>query len=1263
MRFEVLGPLRALRTDRADPEAIVLAARQHRVVLANLLAEANRAVSVAVLAEALWEKSAVEESRRGAIRVLIHHLRRSLGDEVLRRAPAGYLLSVTPGQLDAETFETLVVRAGRLRSDGQTEEARRALRKALGLWRGPTAYDGDDYGDRVRAEAARLHELRLAAYEDCFELELELGRHREIGGELRALAEQHPLRERLQGQLMTALARADRRGEALAAFERTRRLLAEELGVDPGDNLRELHRRILRAAVHERTAPAQLPPPARTFLGRDEPLRRLDALAAAETAGPVVVVVSGMAGVGKTTLAVHWGHRVRRRFPDGQLAVDLRGWAQSRSMRPVEVIGRFLTAFGVPTANTPVDLDDAIQLYRTLTADKRLLVLLDNAEHADQVRPLLPAGDGSVTLVTSRNRLAGLVAVDGAVPVPLDVLRPSTSSALLGRLLGPEVLGREPAAAAELAELTGHLPLALRIAAAQIDPAVPDPIATYNQRLRDGDRLAGLGIEHDTAATVSAAFDLSYAALPDPARRLFRLLSLVPGAEFGSGLAAALADLPDVSPALDALVAANLVTDRGAGRHGLHDLVAEYARGRLVADEADHQAARDRLYGYYLDHVDTASRLVYPEFSRLPPPSDLDPGMRWTAPDAIRAADDGRAASHTGRVGLSGAGPMSAAAGRDPVGQPAAAGAAGKPVQDVVTGKTNSGQAAPDLVVHAGHKVAVLIDESADAEAASDPVQDKNGRPAAERAARDGGHRTISDRFARGGWLSGAPSTASKSDGEADAASSGVPAEQSAGASDLRGGSGEKDPIGPEVGELPEPGLPAQPEPAEEPTTGTFQDAGEAVDWITAELPNLVPAVAAAAQHGPRWAAVRLADALRPFLWSAGSPTEWQAIAEAALAAATADGDPMGTASAEISLGDLHAQRSDAAAAEPHYLRALELARSSGWRTGEGGVMGNLALLHWRNGRLTDAVELFEGSIEVAQRNANPSAEATVLGNLSGLYWALGRLDESAAVLQRGLRLHRAAGWPQSSAIAFLGLGLIRAEQGRYRQARRTLNGALRMAVRHANRRTEGDILCAIAQVHAACGEGAEALRMARRAIEVGVETERARLLADAHKALGVAHAANSDLGPAADALDEAIRLARRAAYPHTEVSALVLLADVRREQGRPDAARELAETALDQARAAGFRIVEGRALWVLASCAHDRGDRASAMHDVRTALKIFRDSGHRPGIAAALLLLGDVLVEWGDIETGTEMWIKARDLYADLASPRVVDAQSRLGV
>ena len=1089
MRFEVLGPLRVLR---ADGEPVVLAARQHRIVLANLLVDANRPVSVTALGTVLWGQGADDEPRRGAIRVLIHHLRRTLGDDLVRRVPTGYLIAVPRGQLDADLFEALVERAARLREGGLAGQARETLRKALGLWRGPTAYEGDDYGERVRTEVARLGELRLAAWEDCFDLELALGRHREISAELRELAEQHPLRERLQGQLMTALAGSERRGEALAAYERTRRLLAEELGVDPGERLRELHQRILRAEPHTpgRTGPAQLPPPPRTFLGREQQLRQLDALVAEADGAPAVAVISGMAGVGKTSLAVQWGHRVRRRFPDGQLAVDLRGWADGPSVRPIEAIGRFLAAFGVRSATTPADLDEAIQLYRTLTADKRLLVLLDNAEHADQVRPLLPAGAGSVTLVTSRNRLAGLVAVDGAVAVPLEVLRPATSTALLSRLLGADVVAREPAAAAELAALTGHLPLALRVAAAQVDAAGATPIAAYNRRLRDGDRLAGLGIEHDPAATVSAAFDLSYAALAEPARRLFRLLALVPGADFTAELAAALAGLPAVDAALDALVAASLVTERGAGRYGMHDLVAEYARGRLATDEPDPEAARARLYGWYLATVDAASRLIYPEFSRLPYP-----------PDPAAPAGGAGGASHAGGA---------------------------------------------DGASHAG-------------------------------------------------------------------------------------GAG-----------------------------GAGADEDTATAWIAAELPNLVPAIVSAAQDGPRAVAVRMADALRPFLWSAGSPTEWRVIAEAALAAATADGDATGRAAAEISLGDLHAQRADVPAAEPHYLRALALARETGWLAGEGGVMGNLALLYWRTGRLLDAVDLFERSIDVARHTGNPSAEATVLGNLSGLYWALGRLDESAEVLQRALRLHRGAGWPQASAMALLGLGLIRTEQGRYKQARRTLGRALRMATRFANRRAEGDILCAMAQVHAACGEGDAAVATARRAIEIGVETGRTRLLADAHKALAGGHHARDDHDRAAAALAEAIRLARTSDYQHTEVGSLVALAELRRDQGQPALARELAGEARDRSEEAGYRLLEGRALRVLAGCAHDLGEADTAVTLARRALVIHQETGHRPGTAATMLLLGDILAAWGDKEAATEMWDKARSLYADMGSPRLTGAAAR---
>ena len=1063
MRFEVLGPLRVLR---ADGDPVVLAARQHRLVLANLLADANRPVSVAALAEVLWAQGAEDETRRGAVRVLIHHLRRTLGDDLVRRVPSGYLVAVPRGHLDADVFQALTARAAGLRAGGSSVDALATLRRALGLWRGPTAYEGDDYGARVRGEVARLNELRLAAYEDCFDLELELGRHREISAEVRELAEQHPLRERLQGQLMTAFAGSERRGEALAAYERTRRLLADELGVDPGDKLRDLHQRLLRAESHPAGGgtPAQLPPPPRTLLGRDHQVRELDALVADESGAPAVVVVSGMAGVGKTSLAVSWAHRVRRRFPDGQLAVDLRGWAQARSLRPLEVIGRFLAAFGVAPSKTPSDLDEATQLYRTLTADKRLLVLLDNADRADQVRPLLPAGPGSVTLVTSRNRLAGLVAVDGAVALPLDVLHPSASTALLGRLLGADVVGREPGAAAELAALTGHLPLALRIAAAQVDTAAAGPIAAYNRRLRDGDRLAGLGIEHDAAATVSAAFDLSYAALPAPARRLFRLLALVPGVDFSTDLATALVGPP---AALDALVAAHLVSERGPGRFAMHDLVAEYARGRLAVDEPDHDAARERLFDWYLATVDAASRLLYPEFSRLP-------------------------------------------------------------------------------------------------------------------------RRTPVSRVAFGGRQ-------------------------------------------------------------------------QAAAWIAAELPNLVPAIASAAQLGPRPAAVLLADALRPFLWSTGGPTEWRAIADAALAAATVDDDRMGLAAAEINLGDLHAQRSDFTEAEPHYLRALALTRETGWLAGEGGAMGNLALLYWRSGRLLDAVTLSESSIEVARRNHNPTAEATVLGNLSGLYWALGRLDESAKVLQRALGLHRAAGWPQASAIAFLGLGLIRTEQGRYRQARRTLTRALQMATRYANRRTEGEILCAFAQVQASSGEADEAVQTARRAVEIGVETERSRLLADAHKALGTAHHAQGDLARAAAALDESVRLARRSENQHTEVGSLLALAEVRRDQTQPALSRQIADEARTISEKAGYRLLEGRALRVLAAAAHDLGERDTAVTLARRALAIHQETGHRPGTASALLLLGDILDSWGDTEAAVEMWVKARDLFADMGSPRLAPTAARL--
>jgi len=382
-----------------------------------------------------------------------------------------------------------------------------------------------------------------------------------------------------------------------------------------------------------RPAPAQLPPDVAGFTGRAEQLRELDLLLDQGDEQPTAVVITaiaGAAGVGKTALAVRWAHRVRARFPDGQLYVNLRGYAPTPPLRPIEALAQFLHALGVGAEEVPTDEAETAAMYRTLLADKRLLVVLDNARHADQVRPLLPASPGCLVLVSSRDRLLGLVARDGARRLTLDVLSPAEAHQLLSRILGPDRVAGEAAATAELARVCGLLPLALRIAAANLLDQPGRGIADYLAELTQTGRLAGLAVDGDPEAAVRTAFDTSYAVLDPDDRRMFRLLGLVPGPEVTAAAAAALAAVPlrRAARLLERLAGAHLLEPRAPGRFGFHDLLRLYARQRTQQeDEAEaRQAALGRLLDWYLQVADAAARLLYPEKTRLPlPPLNLQP--------------------------------------------------------------------------------------------------------------------------------------------------------------------------------------------------------------------------------------------------------------------------------------------------------------------------------------------------------------------------------------------------------------------------------------------------------------------------------------------------------------------------------------------------------------------------------------------------------------------------------------------------------------
>ncbi|MBO3747218.1 tetratricopeptide repeat protein [Streptosporangiaceae bacterium NEAU-GS5] len=637
MRYRLLGPLMV-----GEPDTPVdLGGPRQAKVAAALLLRAGEMVPVAALVAALWD----EEPPRSAVKVTrncVSALRGALtraGDPArLHATGTGYRMLIPAGEIDTVAFHAHRSAARELTAQGLNDQAAAELRAALALWRGP-ALDGLD--SRALAPAtSNLDEQRLVAWEQYAEVELCLGRHQDLVGPLTELAAAEPLREGLVGHLMLALYRSGRQAEALKTYRTLRRRLRDELGVDPDQKLTERHERMLRAdpalqavamtqagppgqagQAARAVVPRQLPAVARHFTGR---IGHLDHLDTALSAGGASVAVVGPAGTGKTTLATFWAHKVADRFPDGQLYADLRGYAQGRPIAPLEALARFLRALGVAPEGVPVEVDEAAALYRSMLAGRRALVLLDNAADPEHVRPLMPAGPGCFTLITSRHQMDGLVVVDGSERLPLGAFTPPESLALMGRLIGEDRVMTESEATAELADLCGHLPLAVRLAAA--GPARHPGLRIEDQvaALRDADRLDALSVPGDPKATVAAAFDLSYQRLSAPARRLFRLLGLVPGSDADVEAAAALAGLPasSAAPVLAELTDAHMAQESAPGRFSLHDLIKLYASRLALAHDGEPagEAALARLITWYLRTADAAARVLYPHMLRLPMP-------------------------------------------------------------------------------------------------------------------------------------------------------------------------------------------------------------------------------------------------------------------------------------------------------------------------------------------------------------------------------------------------------------------------------------------------------------------------------------------------------------------------------------------------------------------------------------------------------------------------------------------------------------------
>jgi DNA-binding SARP family transcriptional activator/Flp pilus assembly protein TadD len=651
VEIRLLGPLEI--RDNSGASTRITSARQ-RVIFAALAMQPGQVVSAESLVDCLWGDEPPVTARE-TVHSHVTRLRKNLSAtdrvRIVTRAP-GYSLDVAPGDVDVFRVRELYKAASEC---GDQEKAVVLLGEARRLSRGELLADVGSELLRQRYEPAWA-EFRVQLAEAWIDAETAVGNHAGILGELRELVAARPLAEQFRGRLMLALQATGQTAEALREYQEARRALIDGLGVEPGRYLRSIQRQILTAggeaaepAPARPGVPAELPHARRGFVGRRPELAELDS--AAGDAG--IVLVHGMGGIGKTTLAVHWAHHARDRFPDGQLYLDLRGFDHTEApMRSAEALPRMLHSLGVPPGSVPADAGEQAARLRSLLADRRTLVLLDNAADAEQVRPLLPGGRRCLVLVTSRTRLSGLVAREHAAAVRLGPFRPAESADLLAGYLGQARLRDDRDGVAALAAYCGHVPLALSIVAARAleEPGVSP--AELTARLRAGQRLDAFDLTGENLRTV---FSWSYRALGPAAARLFRLLAVHPGQTVSEAGVTALAGA-EPGKALAELVRANLLDRDADGRYRGHDLLRDYA-AELAAEDPEEQLARRRVLDWYLHTTIAAEgrlRPHRPPFAPVEPVAEVTPvafadnqsAMRWCDAEQANlvAAIDGAAA-------------------------------------------------------------------------------------------------------------------------------------------------------------------------------------------------------------------------------------------------------------------------------------------------------------------------------------------------------------------------------------------------------------------------------------------------------------------------------------------------------------------------------------------------------------------------------------------------------------------------------------------
>jgi DNA-binding SARP family transcriptional activator/tetratricopeptide (TPR) repeat protein len=1006
VRFGLLGPLVVASEDGG---AVPVDGARLRVLLAALLLQAPKPVLGEALAEAVWDGAPPPGAAR-TLRSHVGRLRRVLGPEAGRLVALepGYLIRAEPAELDVLEFERLCQVAGTALREKAWQTAADAAAAALGLWRGQPLVDVPSQVLRDSV-VPRFERLRVQVLEDRAEAGLRLGQHERLLADLHEMVAAHPLRERFRGQLMLALYRSGRQAEALVAYQDARKVLAGELGIEPGPELRHLHERILVGdgdlvaprpsadpvpAGAQVAVPRQLPAATRHFIGRQQELDLITGLISPsqQTAQPdgtvVIAAIDGMAGIGKTALAVHAAHRLAGKFPDGQLFIDLHGYTQDQRPRTAgEALGWLLRALGVPPERIPVDAEQAAALYCQHLSGTSTLIILDNAASEAQVRPLLPGAASCLVLVTSRRRLKGL---DDAHALSLDLLSPPGAVALLRAVAGPGRIASGDSLAGEIAGLCGYLPVALRIAASLLRHRPSWPLEHLAGQLRDQhQRLPAL---RDGERELAAVFDLSYTSLDEQHQRLWRRLGLIPGPDLDAYAAAALPDLDPVTAArwLQDLVDHNLLTEHAPGRYRLHDLLRAHARTLAATDpEPEREAALNRLLHYYAHTAQSASVPVArnprlqpdgPAPAHTPPLAEPDAARTWLRTDQPNLE---AAFTHAHTHGLDGQA-IALAAGLAEILQ-------------------TDGPFARALEIHqaAAETAERLGRPAARANALTDlgRVQQVTGNyaggndtvTAALEIYRALGHRhgeagALAD-LGRMRYMTGDYPRA------VDALAAALEIYRA---------------LGHRLGEA-----------------GALTDLGR-VQWLTGDFPGAVGALtrvlgiyrALGHRHGEAGA---LADLGRVHCLTGGYPRAVDALT-AALEIYRALGHRLGEAGALANLGRVQCLTGDYPGAADALTAALEIYRALGHRHGEGTALTDLGRVRYLTGDSPAALDALAQSLEICRALGNRNNEAWALNYYAAALAAASQRPRALALYHQALAMNRELSKPDDEAVSLEGI-------------------------------------------------------------------------------------------------------------------------------------------------------------------------------------------------------------------------------------------------